>query len=168
MARAVETINIQCTSCGHAGSLRQADLAVAVEDEVVTLANINQVIPKLVCKSCRQKLFRIEDGAARCLVDPEHGRRCEGCDCPIILPRLEVAPDSRLCQFCVDAGTEPDVESEWPRPPADMSRCPRCLERHAEKSATFVRENSKNGSLFIGCSNFPRCNWTAPFSPPNT
>ena len=51
-----------------------------------------------------------------------------------------------------------DIPNVHPRPPKDKEICPRC------GSATWVQQRHSDQKLFLACSTFPKCRWTANFT----
>jgi hypothetical protein len=98
------------------------------------------------------------DDKGRLLIDPRALMPCEICGTPIPVPRLSAIPN---CRKCIECASEQESASQppsppHPHPPADRQECPKC------GKPTVVRQNNKDQNYLLGCTGFPKCNWTSP------
>jgi ssDNA-binding Zn-finger/Zn-ribbon topoisomerase 1 len=157
MARQLDHITIECSTCGRRTKVDGADLGNRIDDEL-SFDTVGRIVKRLVCGSCRARSIKVYDDSARLLVDTANTPLCRVCGDPILLPRIRALPTTTLCGHCA---TEASVQTQprpYPQPPAQRSKCPRC------GRPTIVRENSKDADYFLGCTGFPTCRWTSPFN----
>ena len=154
MPRVLQYVDLACIDCGRAAQV-SAEVLERQLDEPPTLVNIASAWPKFKCRACGSKRIRLSDESGRLLVDPDSHLKCGSCGLPIIRPRLEAMPQASVCQQCAENLATPELTPQHPSPPPELSKCLQC------GNLTVVRENSEDGSYFIGCTGFPRCRWTA-------
>ena len=123
--------------------------------ETPNIFNVLSLASKFRCSDCGEKELQIFDDKDRLLYDPTQAHLCQACGTPIPLPRIAAMPEAQLCTPCVEEGNKPPPIPAHPEPPAGKETCPRCSAR------TVMNQNSKDKSWFLGCSTFPRCQWTA-------
>jgi hypothetical protein len=143
----------QCADCRHETALKSADLYTYL-GAPPNLKNINQIFKRLVCQECRSKNVRLLTVQGDLLLNSE-SLPCRCCGNLILEPRRKALPETFLCTLCAEENERPAVPSPYPKPPLELTKCPRC------GAPTVVRENSKSGSYFFGCTSFPRCRWRA-------
>lgn len=153
MTKSIQNLNLECFSCGHTGKVEAATLEKKLA-EPPTYKNIAELWKFFSCSSCGAKIVSFSDQDNVLLFDPANMRKCMECELPILFPRIQLLPDTALCLACADEGEKPEKPSPYPTPPPELSKCTRC------GSPSVVRENSKDGHYFIGCTAFPRCRWT--------
>lgn len=161
MTRVLEHLELICENCKHTGTLRK-DLLKKELDEAPTLKNINQLYPEFVCKECKSKAVEVRDDKSNVLIDPKNIKRCSHCALPILIPRQNALKGVSLCELCSEEKELPERHEPWPRPPKEFSSCPVCLKKTGKTIATEIRENTKTGKYFIGCSQYAssRCQWS--------
>lgn len=157
MGRHLTSVLLRCVDCPREAVLTN-DVFKDVTHEALEYASVANVWPRMHCKVCKSHRVAVFGEDHRLLIHPDLGRACEKCDKPILLPRLQAVPDARTCASCA-ADREYDNKKRdayVPQPPQRLAKCP-C----AVHAPTVVRKNSKTGNLFVGCSEYPRCRWTA-------
>lgn len=152
----LESVLVECSGCGRQGTV-DADVTDARLDRPLSMNSVGQLYGRLRCSCCSCRETRIRDTAGRVLIDPARIVPCRRCGCPIPLPRLEALPGTNLCMPCAEDGAKPPVAPPYPQPPADKRNCPRC------GNPTIIRENGEDRGLFLGCTSFPKCRWSAPY-----
>ncbi len=88
--------------------------------------------------------------------------RCRACEmtCPAWLGSgqfdlcAQCQDDQRRRERAVIAATEAPDER-----PVNRDQCPQC------RGALLTRVNTRNGSSFLGCRNYPRCRYTRALRP---
>lgn len=154
MSRAIQEVRVECLGCGRRGTVVNEALERLLGEQL-TYVNIAELWSKFRCTGCGSKRIRLSDESDRLLLDPVDARHCKICGTAILIPRMEVVPDTNTCSTCAREIRRPEPPPPYPVPPPEVSTCPRC------RRPTIVRENSGDGTFFIGCIDFPRCRWTA-------
>jgi len=153
MSREIIHLELTCTECGHKG-LVDGDALSQRLNEPLTNANVAELNGEFKCSACGSKSIAVSDDQGVLLLDSNNVRFCQACELPIVFPRLKAVPNTSLCQSCAEEGEQPVHPSPYPTPPPELSTCPRC------ERPSVVRENSQDGNYFIGCTGFPKCQWT--------
>ncbi len=153
MSKLINEIYLECTDCPHRGLASKERLEGALSGPP-TYSNIAEVWSKFKCKRCQKKSVRVlADNVL--LLDPKNTRYCQSCGSGILLPRIQSVPLTGVCAPCAEDGDFEGKPDTYPTPPPDLKKCRRC------KRPAIVRENSQDGSFFVGCTNYPHCMWTA-------
>ena len=152
MAKAIPNLLLECKICGKQTTLK-CSLLETYLDEPLSINTVGFLYDKLVC-GCGQRKFQASDDAGRVLLDSDKLTRCRVCKNAIPLPRL-AAVNTDKCFNC--ASQKPAPAAPHPRPPPELSLCPRC-----KKFPTVVRQNKLDRSYFLACEGFPKCRWSAP------
>lgn len=87
---------ILCT-CGN-----QTHLPDRINEEKVTIKNINQFYRKLICSSCgerKAKVYLLDD----LILDLSKIKLCAECNNPIPITRLDINPEANECVYCIEA-----------------------------------------------------------------
>ena len=154
MSRLIKRLKLECKDCAHR-AFADSEVIKRCLGEALSYNNIAEIFSKFSCSKCKGRRVRAFDDLDRLLIDSENIRRCQVCDLPILLLRIQTLPETAKCQTCADEGAQPRRPPPYPTPPPSLSVCPRC------KRKTIVRENSVDNNYFIGCTGFPKCRWTA-------
>ena len=154
-------LTIHCINCSEITEKNKEWFFALIEEENPTIADINQIIHRLICSKCNSRNVRIRSGD-RLLFDTARATNCSVCQLPIPLPRLEIEPESLTCVRCADESFEefkrgPDL----PEVPAGMrGKCPACKKK-SRSGIVVVYQNASEKNFFLGCSNFPKCMWSS-------
>ena len=147
-------VSISCGHCGHAAEMGRAEVEKWLSREL-TIQAVPELFELLRCGGCGQRQVRLCDDQGQVLIDHADLTPCESCGRPIPKPRFAALPDSRVCTSCTAVMSKPVRPPPYPKPPPERQTCPRC------GCPTVVRERGKDGAIFIGCTSYPKCTWTA-------
>jgi len=155
--RRLSHITVKCAKCVNEHQIEAAELEEFIDSDL-TVNMVSELYSRLKCKLCASEHAIVFDDTSRLLIDPLNLTPCDSCGNPIILPRLIAVGDTSTCTTCSERG--PILPEEPPPPkrplrPANKLICPRC------ESPTVIRKNTQSGNLFLGCTKFPECRWTA-------
>lgn len=156
MSTRIEAVHLVCLHDGHVRTLTATRLTELLGDQP-TLANVASLWPRLVCENRHRRSARLYEGKnrnGRLLIDPQAQVFCGACGLPIILPRLETLPATSFCTACACDAMLTRNSPHWPQPPPGLTKCNR-------GHSTIIRQNGVTGDFFVGCSQFPKCWWSA-------
>ena len=146
--------------CKYERDLSKEEIADLLEYEPKNLYEACKLYNDIECSLCSNNFFYVFNNHGSLIIDPNNIKRCDNCESPIPLPRLETFPDTNVClPSCAEKikskSKIPDIK--YPPIPEGMEECPKC------KSKTTVRYSEKNYDFFLSCMTFPNCWWTAPY-----
>lgn len=155
VSKRIESTVLECVDCGNRRHVSAAILSERL-GEPLSYSNVAELWPKFRCTQCGSRRNRLSDEDHKLLLDPDNLLRCQVCELAILLPRIQAIPSATMCQTCAEEDEKPSRPPPYPTPPPTLVTCRSCMQ------PTVVRENSQDGSLFVGCTAFPSCRWTAP------
>ena len=107
----------------------------------------------LVCECGSTELEIYSD---KKLILSRNSKICERCQIKYLPQNWLDLKKKNLCVDCIELPAIQSIQTsqEKAEVPQHLKKCPFGHD-------TVLRENSINGSKFIGCSRFPHCRWTA-------
>ena len=106
--------------------------------------------------SCECGSTNLEGYVDNELVLHKDSELCERCSSKILPAHWIKLRKKKLCIDCIEKAPIQAIESAQER-----AEIPQHLKKCIHGHDTVLRENTLNGSKFIGCSRFPHCRWTA-------
>ena len=153
----MQFIKIECF-CGRQANLSSDKFGVSHDEFKVD--KVAENLMNLKCRNCHKSAKFIFNEKNQLLFDLTNLTFCKSCETPVSFARLKAVPGTSLCTFCAQEGAnDPKTPPPHPQPPSEFSKCPTC-KKYGRNSRTEMRQNSKDKSWFIGCSSYPKCNWT--------
>ena len=151
--KTLEYVTLRCELCEHEARFIDSDF-LARFDEPMTLSNVWRAAEKSRCSKCNGRRIVVVDSNSREIFRRSSLKRCSVCSQPIPMLRLKSLPGASVC---LDCSAKPKSSPPPPHanPPKGKSKCPRC------KAPTIINLRNEDMAPFIGCTNFPRCRWTA-------
>ena len=110
-----------------------------------------------ICESHRLLIQRKSDN--KIIYNPNNEKNCASCDQPIILPRLEIQPDTNTCNLCATGESIPN-----PFPKCPLDNCPEC-------NSNIIQVLNNDGEIKLYCEGFHgtrnkninSCNWVGDY-----
>jgi|TARA_B100001964_G_scaffold112699_1_gene125716 hypothetical protein len=118
---------------------------------------------EIMCGKCETFPLYVINNVHEYILNPKNIIPCEECGKPIILTRLKIKKNTKICAPCARGEEKSTIEKikihndqvipKSPLIPANMTKCEKC----GEDSTT--RYIVSTGNWFLGCSTFPTCWW---------
>ena len=123
----------------------------------------SELYEEMMCGKCETFPLHIINNKHDLILDPENIVTCAECEKPILLTRLKIKKNTKICTPCAREMEKSTAERikihndqampKSPPLPKGMEKCEKC------GSDATTRYSFSNQQWFISCSTFPNCWW---------